>query len=119
MMRMTPELAPPSPNFCTTPAGSVVAPNLWNIYVNRVLEINSEKVFLQAFADDLALVTAVNVRKELEINTNEALELIHLTLVELKLELSVGKCQGLAFRSSYVIRRERGKTSLTENPSSR
>ncbi|GBN39971.1 hypothetical protein AVEN_197808-1 [Araneus ventricosus] len=58
-----------------------------------------ERVFLQAFPDDLALVTAGSVRKELEINTNEALELIHLTLVELKLELSVGKCQGLSFRS--------------------
>ncbi|GBL97705.1 hypothetical protein AVEN_248654-1 [Araneus ventricosus] len=81
------------------PQGSVVAPNLWNIYVNRVLEINSDRVFLQAFADDLALVTAGSIRKELEINTNEALELIHLTLVELKLELSVGKCQGLAFKS--------------------
>ncbi|GBN99811.1 hypothetical protein AVEN_65827-2-1, partial [Araneus ventricosus] len=85
------------------PQGSVVAPNLWNIYVNRVLEINSERVFLQAFADDLALVTAGSVRKELEINTNEALELIHLTLVESKLELSVGKCQGLAFRSLNTV----------------
>ncbi|GBM42982.1 Putative protein in type-1 retrotransposable element R1DM, partial [Araneus ventricosus] len=83
------------------------APNLWNIYVNRVLEINSEKVFLQAFADDLALVTAGSVRKELEINTNEALELIHLTLVELKLEVSVGKCQELAFRS--LVRHEKRK----------
>ncbi|GBM37887.1 hypothetical protein AVEN_193401-1 [Araneus ventricosus] len=53
------------------PQGSVVAPNLWNIYVNRVLELNSEKVILKAFADDLALVTTDSVRKELETNTNE------------------------------------------------
>ncbi|GBM92574.1 hypothetical protein AVEN_274178-1 [Araneus ventricosus] len=89
--------------------GSVVDPTLWNIYVNRVLEINSERVCLQAFADDLALVTAGSVRKELEINTNEVLELIHLTLVELKLELSVGKCQGLAFRSLVRHQKRKGQ----------
>ncbi|GBM63918.1 RNA-directed DNA polymerase from mobile element jockey [Araneus ventricosus] len=101
------------------PQGSVVAPNLWNIYVNRILEINSERVFLQAFADDLALVTAGSVRKELEINTNEALELIHLTLVELKLELSVGKCQRLAFRSLVRHQKRKGQNIFKRNSSSR
>ncbi|GBL81118.1 hypothetical protein AVEN_107593-1 [Araneus ventricosus] len=91
---MKPDLAPTLKTSAPHKKGAVVE-YLWNIYVNRVLEINSEKVFLQAFADDLGLVTAGSVRKELEINTSEALELILLTLVELKLELSVGKCQGL------------------------
>ncbi|GBM32969.1 hypothetical protein AVEN_268883-1 [Araneus ventricosus] len=95
---------------------SVVAPNLWNIYVNRVLEINSEKVLLQAFADDLALLTAGSIRKELEINTNEALELIPLTLVELKLELSVGKCQGLAFRSLVRHQKRKGQNIFNRKP---
>ncbi|GBN02977.1 Putative protein in type-1 retrotransposable element R1DM, partial [Araneus ventricosus] len=98
------------------PQGSVVGPNLWNIYVNRVLEINSERVFLQAFSDDLALVTAGSVRKELEINTNEALQLIHLTLVELKLELSVGKCQGLAFRSLVRHQKRKGQNIFKRKP---
>ncbi|GBL79714.1 hypothetical protein AVEN_18240-1 [Araneus ventricosus] len=82
----------------------------------RFLEINSERVFLQAFADDLALVTAGSVRKELEINTNEALEFIHLTLVELKLELSVGKCQGLAFRSLVRHQKRKGQNIFKRKP---
>ncbi|GBL80065.1 Putative protein in type-1 retrotransposable element R1DM, partial [Araneus ventricosus] len=98
------------------PQGSVVALNLWNIYVNRVLEINSEKVFLQAFADDFAFVTAGSVRKELEININEALGLIQLTLVELKLELSVGKCWGLAFRSLVRHQKRKGQNIFNRKP---
>ncbi|GBO08685.1 hypothetical protein AVEN_125738-1 [Araneus ventricosus] len=82
----------------------------------RLIFFDSERVFLQAFADDLALVTAGSVRKELEINTNEALELIHLTLVELKLELSVGKCQGLAFRSLVRHQKRKGQNIFKRKP---
>ncbi|GBL91242.1 hypothetical protein AVEN_195128-1 [Araneus ventricosus] len=98
------------------PQGSVLGANFWNIYVNKVLELNSEKVFLQAFADELAQVTTGSVRKELEINTNEALEFIHLTLVELKLELSVGKCQGFAFRSLVHHQKRKGLNISNRKP---
>ncbi|GBM85181.1 hypothetical protein AVEN_21303-1 [Araneus ventricosus] len=98
------------------PQGSVVVPNLWNFYVSRVLEFNNKKVFLQSFADDLELFSAGRVGKELETNTNEALELIHLKLVELKLELSVGKCQGLAFRSLVHHQRRKGQYNFNRKP---
>ncbi|GBM58477.1 RNA-directed DNA polymerase from mobile element jockey [Araneus ventricosus] len=52
------------------PEGSVVAQTLWNIYLNPVLELNSKKYFIQAFADDLALVSTGKSRKELEDNAN-------------------------------------------------
>ncbi|GBL86022.1 hypothetical protein AVEN_89079-1 [Araneus ventricosus] len=88
-------------------------------YMRIALELNNETVFLQAFADDLALVTAGIVMKELETNTNEALELINLKLVELRLELSVGKREVLAFNPLYIIEKEGDKTPLTERPSLR
>ncbi|GBN34137.1 hypothetical protein AVEN_72582-1 [Araneus ventricosus] len=82
------------------PQGFVISPNLWNPYLNQLLSLNSDTLFLQAFAGDLALVLAGRVRKELENNTNKALATIANKLRELKLDLSVDKCQGLAFRSN-------------------
>ncbi|GBM33342.1 hypothetical protein AVEN_194948-1 [Araneus ventricosus] len=57
-----------------------------------------------SFADDLALVSACRVREELENNTNKALDAIANKLRELKLDMSVDKCQGLAFRSNVHYR---------------
>ncbi|GFT33697.1 uncharacterized protein TNCV_4382251 [Trichonephila clavipes] len=39
------------------PQGSVLSPTLWNIYFNPILSLNSELFLLQAFADDLAVVS--------------------------------------------------------------
>ncbi|GBL77931.1 hypothetical protein AVEN_143262-1, partial [Araneus ventricosus] len=71
----------------------MVAPTLWNIYINAILNLNNDQHYIQAFADDLALVW------ELESNTNSLLHLIYDKLKELKIELSVDKCQGIAIRS--------------------
>ncbi|GBM94126.1 hypothetical protein AVEN_245527-1 [Araneus ventricosus] len=59
----TPEIERDCHKGC--PQGSALTPNMWNIYVNRVLQLNSD--VLQAFADDLALVITGSVRKELEL----------------------------------------------------
>ncbi|GBL76482.1 Sulfotransferase 1 family member D1 [Araneus ventricosus] len=77
----------------------VVAPILWNIYIKAILNLNNDQHYIQAFADDLALGTAGGTRRELESNTNCRLHLIYDKLQELKLELSVDKCQGIAIRS--------------------
>ncbi|GBM26526.1 hypothetical protein AVEN_245254-1 [Araneus ventricosus] len=69
------------------PQGSVISPNLWNLYMNQLLSINSDSYFIQAFAEDLVLVSGGRVRKELENNTNNALNIISDKLKELKLDL--------------------------------
>ncbi|GBM21462.1 hypothetical protein AVEN_161071-1 [Araneus ventricosus] len=56
--------------------GSVTSPNLWNLYMNQLLSLNGDILILQAFAHDLALVSAGRVREELENNTNKALDAI-------------------------------------------
>ncbi|GBN11170.1 hypothetical protein AVEN_170931-1 [Araneus ventricosus] len=70
----------------------------------------------EAFADDLALVLAGRVRKELENKTNKALDAIANKLRELKLDLSVDKCQGLAFRFNVHYRQRRGPSIFNRNP---
>ncbi|GBL75869.1 hypothetical protein AVEN_234217-1 [Araneus ventricosus] len=84
--------------FMGCPQGSVVFPGIWNIYINKILELNNEEFFVQAFADDLALVATGRTRKELEDNANRLLALISDKLEELKLNLSVDKCQAIAIR---------------------
>ncbi|GBO16564.1 hypothetical protein AVEN_177778-1 [Araneus ventricosus] len=98
------------------PQGSVLSPNLWNLYMNQLLSLNSDTLFSQAFGDDLELVSAGRVREDLENNTNEALDAIVNKLRELKLDLSVDKCQGFAFRSNVHYRQRRGQSIFNRNP---
>ncbi|GBM89256.1 hypothetical protein AVEN_180409-1 [Araneus ventricosus] len=58
-----------------------------------------------AFADDLALVSTGRVREEWENNTDKALNDIANKLRDLKLDLSVDKCQVHAFRSNVHYRK--------------
>ncbi|GBO45898.1 hypothetical protein AVEN_145437-1 [Araneus ventricosus] len=97
--------------FMGYPQGSVIAPGIWNIYINKILELNTEEFFVQAFADDSALVTTGRNRKELEGNTNRLLALISDKLEELKLNLSVDECQALAIRSKQNNIRQRARRS--------
>ncbi|GBO10094.1 RNA-directed DNA polymerase from mobile element jockey, partial [Araneus ventricosus] len=85
--------------FKGCPQGSVVAPAIWNIYINTMLCNNSTTFYTQAFADDLALVVSGRRARDLESNTNSALEQIALNLSDLKLKLSAEKCQALVVRS--------------------
>ncbi|GBM61454.1 Retrovirus-related Pol polyprotein from type-1 retrotransposable element R1 [Araneus ventricosus] len=98
------------------PQGSVISPNLWNLYRNQLLSLNTDILFLQAFVDDLALVSAGRYREELENNTNKALNAIANKLRKLKLDLSVDKCQGLAFRSNMHYRQRCGQSIFNRNP---
>ncbi|GFW63690.1 uncharacterized protein TNCV_4329781 [Trichonephila clavipes] len=75
-----------TPRRC--PQGSVLAPILWNIYFNPVLGLNSNKFLIQAFADDLAVVTTGRVRRTLEIETYSILDQICNKLKNLKLVIS-------------------------------
>ncbi|GBO35600.1 hypothetical protein AVEN_225545-1 [Araneus ventricosus] len=74
------------------PQGSVISPNLWNLYMNQLLNSNSSNYFIQAFADKLEPFSDGRVRKELENNDNNALNMISDKLKELKLDLSIDKC---------------------------
>ncbi|GBO15493.1 hypothetical protein AVEN_19197-1 [Araneus ventricosus] len=84
--------------------------------MNKLLSLNSDTLFLQAFTDDLALVSAGRVRKELENNTNKALDAIANKSRKLKFDLSVDKCQGLAFRSNVHYRQRHEQSIFYRNP---
>ncbi|GBM73076.1 hypothetical protein AVEN_17660-1 [Araneus ventricosus] len=90
---------------------------LFNIFEFYEIRTFYKKIYLlllagQAFADDLALVSAGRVREELENNTNKELDAIANKLRELKLDLSVDKCQGLAFISNVHYRQRRGQIQI-------
>ncbi|GBN43178.1 Putative protein in type-1 retrotransposable element R1DM [Araneus ventricosus] len=103
--------------FKGCPQGSVIAPVSWNIYINTILCNNNTTFYTQAFADDLALVVSGRRARDLESNTNSALEQIALNLSDLKLKLSAEKCQALIVRSisSYKFSK-RNCTVLNRKP---
>ncbi|GBM61502.1 Putative protein in type-1 retrotransposable element R1DM [Araneus ventricosus] len=106
--------------FRGCPQGSVVAPTIWNIYINPILERNNISFYIQAFADDLALIISGRTARELESNTNIALAEIAQHLHEIKLSLSVHKCQALVFRSvSSQKFSKRNSTTLNRKPTFR
>ncbi|GBN58046.1 hypothetical protein AVEN_79733-1 [Araneus ventricosus] len=103
--------------FRGCPQGSVIAPIIWNIYINKVLNINDGELLVQAFADDLALMVGGNTARILEMNTNIALDKVSTLLDTLRLNLSVQKCQAIVFRShiSQKLSR-RNSTVLNRRP---
>ncbi|GBL84619.1 hypothetical protein AVEN_191080-1 [Araneus ventricosus] len=94
------------------PQGLVVVPTLWNIYINVIVNHNNDQHYIRAFSGDLELFTTGGTRKELESKTNSLLYLIYDKLQELKLELSVGKCQGISIRSYQNANHQRTGQSV-------
>ncbi|GBM54895.1 Retrovirus-related Pol polyprotein from type-1 retrotransposable element R1 [Araneus ventricosus] len=103
--------------FRGCPQGSVIAPTLWNLYINSILRFNNESIYIQAFADDLALIIGGRTARDLEKNTNLALAKISTHLDSLKLSLSIHKCQAVVYRSiSSQKFSRRNSTILNKKP---
>ncbi|GBO25015.1 Retrovirus-related Pol polyprotein from type-1 retrotransposable element R1 [Araneus ventricosus] len=99
------------------PQGSVIVPTLWNRYINSILFNNNGEFYVQAFADDLALIIGGHTARELEKNTNLALAKISIDLESLKLSLSIHKCQAVVYRSISSQRlSKRNSTILNRKP---
>ncbi|GBM37806.1 hypothetical protein AVEN_84517-1 [Araneus ventricosus] len=81
------------------PQGSVIAPTIWNIYINFILKNDIPDLQIQAFADDLALLIGGQTARELESKTNLILAVISNNLEDLQLKLSIEKCQAVVYRS--------------------
>ncbi|GFT21186.1 putative 115 kDa protein in type-1 retrotransposable element R1DM [Trichonephila clavipes] len=97
--------------------GSVLSPTFWNIYFNPILSLNSELFLLQAFADDLAIVSFGLSRKKLEDNTNKILSLVNSKLSELNLSIATAKTVSVVFRCPFIqCRGFRGSTTFRRNP---
>ncbi|GFV00945.1 putative 115 kDa protein in type-1 retrotransposable element R1DM [Trichonephila clavipes] len=103
--------------FKGCPQGSVLSPTLWNIYFNPILSLNSELFLLQAFADNLAIVSFGLSRKKLEENTNKILSLVNSKLSELNLSIATAKTVSVVFRCPFIQGRGfRGSTTFRRNP---
>ncbi|GBL91759.1 Retrovirus-related Pol polyprotein from type-1 retrotransposable element R1 [Araneus ventricosus] len=97
--------------------GSVIAPVLWNFYINSILNLNNDEIYIQAFADDLALIIGGRTATELESNTNIALAKVSSSLGSLKLKLSIQKCQAVVYRSISSRKfSKRNSTVLNRKP---
>lgn len=86
--------------------GSVCGPTMWNLLLDLVLtkhKLPVESCHLQAYADDILLITHHENTKELEYITNNALRDIHKLCNELKLTLSPTKTQAVGF--SYKVKK--------------
>lgn len=73
------------------PQGSVVAPIPWLLYINNILLYNNDLYYIQAFADDISIITYGKDRRQTETNANTLLSLLHGDLVELGLEVAPQK----------------------------
>ncbi|GFU16262.1 reverse transcriptase domain-containing protein [Trichonephila clavipes] len=102
--------------FKGCPQGSVLSPTLWNIYFNPILSLNSDLFLLQAFADDLAVVSFGLSRRELEDNTNKILSLVNSKLSELNLSIATAKTVSVVFRCPFLqCRGFRGSSTFKRN----
>ncbi|GBO21963.1 hypothetical protein AVEN_87520-1 [Araneus ventricosus] len=99
------------------PQGSVLAPHIWNFYFNDVLLLNNDRYFLQAYADDLALVVPASSRKVLEESVSSFLDILKSFLKELNLQIASEKTLAVVFRGNQnKNRQKRGLASLKRSP---
>ncbi|GBN99421.1 hypothetical protein AVEN_199611-1 [Araneus ventricosus] len=82
------------------PQGSVLAPHIWNFYFNEILLLNDDRRFLQAYADDLALLVVASSRKNLEHDVSFSLDLLCNNLKNLNLEVASEKTLAVVFRGT-------------------
>ncbi|GBM33343.1 Putative protein in type-1 retrotransposable element R1DM [Araneus ventricosus] len=109
------EISRPCSKGC--PQGSVIAPTIWNIYINSILINDRPDLHIQAFADDLALLIAGRTARELENKTNLILAAISDKLEDLELKLSIEKCQAVVYRSIASQKfSKRNSTVLNRKP---
>ncbi|GBN42837.1 hypothetical protein AVEN_115458-1 [Araneus ventricosus] len=109
------EISIPCSKGC--PQSSVIAPTIWNIYINSILINDRPDLHIQAFADDLVLLIGGRTARELENKTNVILAAISDKLEDLELKLSIEKCQAVVYRSIASQKfSKRNSTVLNRKP---
>ncbi|GBM82343.1 Putative protein in type-1 retrotransposable element R1DM [Araneus ventricosus] len=99
------------------PQGSVLAPHLWNFYFNEILLLNNDRWFLQAYADDLALVLSASSRKLLESVVSNFLDVLFEKLMNLNLIIASEKTLAVVFRGTQnKNKQKRGLATLQRPP---
>ncbi|XP_072948357.1 uncharacterized protein [Epargyreus clarus] len=94
--------------------GSVLGPLFWNLIVDELLCVDLPPTcHLQAFADDLLLITSANNITELESDTNIALKTVTEWGRKVKLEFASSKTQAIAFTRSFAIKKIRGFRTIS------
>ncbi|GBN21982.1 hypothetical protein AVEN_81070-1 [Araneus ventricosus] len=82
------------------PQGSVLAPHIWNFYFNEILYLSNDHSYLQAYADDLALLVVADSRKKLETEVYSFLDDLSDNLKVLNLKVASEKTPVVVFRGT-------------------
>ncbi|GBM94359.1 hypothetical protein AVEN_6661-1 [Araneus ventricosus] len=99
------------------PQGSVLAPHIWNFYFNDILYLNNDQSFLQAYADDLALLVVDDSRKKLEIEVSASLDVLYNKLKEMNLDMASEKTLAVVFRGTQnENKQKKGLTTFKRPP---
>ena len=87
------------------PEGSVISPQLFNLYVDDIAELLPEGVFVAQFADDVALWTDSSCPRLVEWKLGEALKAIEKWTGRWRVELEPSKSSFILFSRCPTHRR--------------
>ncbi|GBM53600.1 hypothetical protein AVEN_105489-1 [Araneus ventricosus] len=89
------------------PQGSVLAPHIWNLYFNDILVLNNDQRYLQAYADDLALIIVDDSLKNLENKANIKNLTQNYQLATINLQVASEKTLAVVFRGNQNKNRQK------------
>lgn len=88
------------------PQGSCLGPSLWLLVADKLLKnLETYNLFIKAYADDFILIEKANTRRQLELNTNKAIEIFNLHCSHLLLSVSESKTLGILFGPKLLEKR--------------
>lgn len=88
------------------PQGSCIGPLMWILVADTLLKVYKQSFSdIVSYADDFVIIIGGNTRRSLEEKANMAIDLFNDVCQELRLKLSVNKCESMMFGPNQMINR--------------